>query len=105
MVLKNYTMELSKLLNLNTGANVQIIATPEQLSKLAFDVASETAKRIIAEVNLPDKPLSEKEVCEQVGKTRQTLSKYRREGKLRFHRIGREIFYFPSELKEDLLNL
>ena len=97
-------MELTKFINSESGANVQIVTTPEALSNFANELAESTARRIIAEMNTPDNPLTEKEVCKQVGKTRQTLAKYRRSGKLRYHRIGREIYYFPSQLKTDIQN-
>jgi response regulator of citrate/malate metabolism len=97
-------MKLTKFINSEDGANVQIVATSEVFSNFANELAESTARRVIAEMNTPDNPLSEKEVCKQIGKTRQTLAKYRREGKLRYHRIGREIYYFPSQLRIDIQN-
>ena len=97
-------MELTKFINSESEANVQIVTSPEALSNFANELVETTARRIIAELNTPDNPLTEKEVCKQVGKTRQTLAKYRRSGKLRYHRIGREIYYFPKELKQDIQN-
>jgi response regulator of citrate/malate metabolism len=96
-------MDKIKFLNTEKGANIQII-TPEVLSDFANELVESTARRIIAELNTPDKPLTEKQVCQQIGKTRQTLAKYRKDGRLRYHRIGREIYYFPSELKQDIKN-
>jgi hypothetical protein len=98
-----FIMDKIKFLNAETWANIQII-TPEVLSDFANELVESTARRIIAELKTPDKPLTEKQVCQEMGKTRQTLSKYLREGKLRYHRIGREIYYFPSELKQDIQN-
>ena len=101
-------MELTKFINSEAGANVQIAAISKAFSNfanaLAELTAESTARRIVAELNTADNPLSEREVCKQIGKTRQTLAKYRRDGKLRYHRIGREIYYFPSELKQDIKN-
>ena len=96
-------MNLNELIQGATH-HIKIEVTGEMLQAFANDIAETTAKRIIAALNSPDEPLSEKEVCKQLGKSRQSLSKYRKEGKLRYHRIGREIYYFPSQLKQDMQN-
>ena len=94
-------MNLTELLE-NPVHNLRIELNGEHLKDFAVQIAERTASRIIKEIQIPDDPLSEKQVCEKYGKTRQTLSKYRKQGKLRYHRIGREIYYFPKELKEDM---
>jgi response regulator of citrate/malate metabolism len=96
-------MNLTELLE-NPVTNLRLELTGENLKDFAVQIAERTANRIIKEIQTPDDPLSEKQVCEKYGKTRQTISKYRKQGKLRYHRIGREIYYFPKELKQDMGN-
>lgn len=87
------------------GASVQqLIITPGLLSDFADNVATRTATNVIADLEIDKKPISEKEACEMYGKTRQTFSSYRKKGKIRYHRMGREIYYIQSELLEDLAN-
>ena len=96
-------MNITELLE-NPVHNLRFELNGEHLKEFAVQIAEHTANRIIKEIQSPDDPLSEKEVCKQIGKTRQTLAKWRKEGKLRYHRIGREIYYYPSELKLDMVN-
>lgn len=96
-------MNLIELLE-NPVNNLRIEVNGEALKEFAQVVSETTANRIIKEIQTPDEPLSEKEVCKKYGKTRQTLSKYRKLGKLRYHRIGREIYYFEKQLREDFSN-
>lgn len=93
-------MNLVELLS-NPVSNLRIEVNGEALKEFANVVSENTATRIIKEIQTPNNPVSEKEVCQMYGKTRQTLSKYRKLGKLRYHRIGREIYYFEKELRED----
>lgn len=95
---------MSLLKFIDAEPNVEFKVSDEAFSNFANQLAEATARRVLAEMNTPDNPLSEKEVCKLIGKTRQTLAKYRKEGKLRYHRIGREIYYFPKELKQDIQN-
>ena len=87
-----------------SGANIQIPVSPDQLVKSWENVAEITAKRILSSVIIQEKPMTEKEVSKLFKKSRQTLSKYRKEGKIRYHLLGREIIYYESELKEDMKN-
>ena len=96
-------MSLSELLE-NPIHNFRIEVGGEALQAFALSIAETTARRIIAEINVPDKPLPEKEVCKQLNKTRQTMAKYRKQGKVRYNRIGREIYYLPSQFSEDIKN-
>ncbi|WP_297093974.1 helix-turn-helix domain-containing protein [uncultured Draconibacterium sp.] len=100
-------MSLEELVKKNTpgvGANVQLFVTPESLNDFARSVAAMTATEMIQGLKINEKPLSEKEACEKYNKTRQSFSKYRKQGKIRYHRLGREILYYDSELREDLAN-
>ena len=74
----------------------------DELERFAINIAETTAKRIIEGINRPNNPLPEKEVCTMLGKSRQTLAKYRKDRKLRYNRIGREIYYMPDQLQEDI---
>ena len=89
---------------LKPGANIQVLITPDQLNDFAQKVATATATRIMANAIFDEKPISEKKACENLGKSRQSLAKYRKSGKLRYHTIGREIYYLQSEINEDLKN-
>lgn len=87
---------------LKPGANIQVIMTPDQLNDFAQKIATNTADRIIANLQFDEKPISEKQACEKLGKSRQSMAKYRKTGKLRYHTIGREIYYLQSEINEDM---
>lgn len=95
--------ELAELITAHSG-KVSISLTAESLLDIIKNTSNETAALMMDKLKPHERPLSEKVVCEQLGKTRQTIAKYRKEGKLRYHRIGREIYYYPSELKEDIKN-
>ncbi|KJF44068.1 MerR family transcriptional regulator [Draconibacterium sediminis] len=100
-------MRLEELVKKNTpgvGANVQLFVTPESLNDFAQSVATMTAKEIIVGLKINEKPLSEKEASKRYNKSRVSFSKYRKQGKIRHHRLGREIIYYDSELREDLAN-
>ena len=87
------------------GGQLQIIASISDLNDFAQNVAQSTAQRIIDEIHQPDRPISEAEACEIYHRTRQTFSKYRRRGKIRFHLVGGGIVYFQRELEEDFKKL
>jgi hypothetical protein len=89
---------------IESGTKIQIAITPENLKELAAEISIATSKQIIKEMGKKEQPVPEKEACKMFGKTRQTFSKYRKDGKIRYHQFGREIYYFPSELKEDMGN-
>ncbi len=86
------------------GANIQVIMTPEMLTEFAQRIATDTATHILSNVKPDEKPISERLACEILGKSRQSLAKYRKSGKLRYHTIGREIYYLQSEINQDMKN-
>jgi predicted site-specific integrase-resolvase len=54
-----------------------------------------------------DKPILEKPVtapyiCKMVGISRPSLHKWSKEGIVRAHKLGSKVFYFESEVMEDL---
>ena len=97
-------MNLSELLQ-NSESQITIAVDGVDLNDFAIQVAETTAQKIVKELHQPDNPISESEACQIWKKTRQTFSKYRKQGKIRFHRIGGSILYYPSELSEDLKKL
>ncbi|QGY44155.1 hypothetical protein GM418_10935 [Maribellus comscasis] len=86
------------------GTSLQITVTPEVLRNFGEDIAEKTAKKLIQDLDIGKQPISEKEACKLYKKSRQSMSSYRKLGKVRYHRMGREIYYFPSELAEDMQN-
>jgi len=93
---------MESLENEKINQDTPIVTDLKTLTEFAEIIAHKVAKKIIVGVNFSQNPLSEKEVCERLQKTRPTLIAWRKKGKIRYHRIGREIMYFPSELDEDL---
>lgn len=89
---------------IDTGTKVQIAITPENLKKLAAEISISTSKEILKQIGKKETPIPESEACKIFRKTRQTFSSYRKNGKIRYHQFGREIYYFESELKEDMAN-
>jgi hypothetical protein len=87
---------------LKNGQQFPIMMTPEALSGFAAKIANDTAQMILSNVKFDEKPIPEKEACKILNKSRQSLIKYRKSGRLRYHRIGREIYYLQSEINEDL---
>lgn len=97
-------MNLSELLQ-NPESQITIAVDGVALNNFAIEIAEKTAQKIVKELHQPDKPMSESEACKLWHKTRQTFSKYRKQGKIRYHRIGGSILYYPSELSDDLKKL
>jgi predicted site-specific integrase-resolvase len=51
------------------------------------------------------KILTHREASKIIGRERHTAAKYRQLGLIRYHKLGREFYYFKSELLEDLKKL
>jgi len=69
------------------------------------EVFAETfANKILASKKEPPKiqeieqPIPQPEALRFMGKSRQTFSKWRKDGKIKGHKLGGRIFYFKSEL-------
>jgi len=90
--------------SVKSGANIEIKFSPDQFIDIAQKIANYTAARILENVHFDEKPISEKQACNILSKSRQSLAKYRKSGKLRYHTIGREIYYLQSEINEDMKN-
>ena len=54
-------MKLSEIIE--TGAKIQLITTPAELSRFAIEIAEKTAQNIVKELHQPDTPLTESEAC------------------------------------------
>lgn len=49
-----------------------------------------------------EKPVTAKYVCKIIGVSRPALHKWSKEGIIRSHKLGGKLFYFESEVMEDL---
>ena len=90
---------------INGTATIQLPINIKELNEFAIKVAEDTSERIISRLHTPDKPISESEACKIYQRTRQTFSKYRKQGKIRYHLVGGGIIYFLRELEEDFKSL
>lgn len=49
-----------------------------------------------------EKPVSAHYICKMIGVSRPALHKWSKEGIIRSHKLGRKLFYFETEVMEDL---
>jgi excisionase family DNA binding protein len=49
-----------------------------------------------------EEPISKKEACKYYGCSEPTMTKYMARGEVKFHRKGRRVYFFKSELREAL---
>ncbi len=54
------------------------------------------------EKSIIEKPVTAPHVCRMIGVSRPALHKWSRAGIVRSHKIGGKLFYFESEVMEDL---
>lgn len=54
------------------------------------------------EKSIIEKPVSAEFICKIIGVTRPALHKWSRAGILRYHKLGGKLFYFESEVMEDM---
>jgi hypothetical protein len=85
-----------------------IITTPAELKAIVIDCLK-TANLQFSKPEPPtkqesEKPLSQPEAIEFLGKSRQTLASWRRKGIISAHRLGGRIYYFKSDLLEAMKN-
>jgi hypothetical protein len=91
-------MEISEIVN-NKDRTLFLIS-PSELSEFAENVAS----RILSANSKPlpqvkeEKPFSQSEAIQFLGKSRQTLVVWRKKGVIKAYRLGGRIYYKPSEL-------
>lgn len=69
----------------------------------AYFIQAEQPKMI--EMPEIEKPISQPEAVKFLGKSRQTLIKYRKKGIIQGHRLGGRIYYMPSQLMAALQKL
>jgi hypothetical protein len=56
----------------------------------------------MSEKSTIEKPVSAPYVCKMIGVSRPALHKWSKAGIVRSHKIGGKLFYFESEVMEDL---
>ncbi|GEO04471.1 hypothetical protein AAE02nite_21350 [Adhaeribacter aerolatus] len=49
-------------------------------------------------VSQPEKPITIDRVCELLGKSKVTVHKWKREGRLPYHRISNKVYFYESEV-------
>lgn len=80
--------------------NTFILVKTGDLGEIA-EIILQRLNRITPATPNPDqeeKPLTQEEAIKFLGKTRQTLSSWRRKGIIKAYRLGGRIYYKPSEL-------
>jgi predicted site-specific integrase-resolvase len=56
----------------------------------------------MGEKSIIEKPVTAKFICKIIGVSRPALHKWSKEGIIRSHKLGGKLFYFESEVIEDL---
>jgi len=54
------------------------------------------------EKSLLEKPVTAKYICKMIGVSRPALHRWSKSGTIRAHKIGGKLFFFESEVMEDL---
>ena len=87
--------------------NTLLIISREDLIEFARICANlDPAKQIESpEIQDVEKPISQPEAIKFLGKSRQTLIKWRKMGIIQAHQLGGRIYYMPSELLASLQKL
>lgn len=79
-----------------------IVTTPDEIRAIFNDCLANV--KPISKPAPPDKeverPISQLEAIEFLGKSRQTLAAWRRKGVIKAHQLGGRIYYLKSELLE-----
>lgn len=57
---------------------------------------------MVNEKSIIEKPVSAQYICKMIGVSRPALHKWSKEGIIRVHKLGGKLFYFESEVMEDL---
>lgn len=98
-------MEIAEIVN--NKDRILLLISPAELSEFAENVAN----KILTSVPKPapalkeEKPFSQIEAIQFLGKTRQTLVAWRKKGVIQSYRLGGRIYYKPSELVAALQKL
>ena len=56
----------------------------------------------MSEKSLIEKPVTAQYICKMIGVSRPALHKWSKERIIRSHKLGGKLFYFESEVMEDL---
>ncbi len=95
-------MEVAELLqNQNSLVIVRSGDLQEFANQIARQVLSGQPAPIVTKIE-PEKPLSQAEAVKFLGKSRQTLIKWRKKGIIQSYRLGGRVYFKPSELLEAL---
>jgi len=88
-------MDITKL-----DSSTLIICKKEDLQEFAEQLISKgrSEKAPTPQQTEIEQPITQPEALKFLGKSRQTFSKWRREGRIKGHRIGGRIYFFKSEL-------
>ena len=54
------------------------------------------------EKSIIEKPVTAQYICKMIGVSRPALHKWSKDGIIRAHKLGGKLFYFESEVMEDL---
>jgi len=91
-------MSIDQMLN---NENALLIIRASDLQEFAGIIAKNVLSGQPVPVtisNQPEKPMSQNEAVQFLGKSRQTLIKWRRLGIIKSYRLGGRIYFKPSEL-------
>ena len=58
----------------------------------------------MSEKSIIGKPVTAYYICKMIGVSRPALHKWSKAGIVRYHKLGGKLFYFESEVMEDLKN-
>jgi len=80
--------------------NIQLIIWRDDLIEFANSYASRLIEKIPKGTSIEEseRPLSQPEAIKFLGKSRQTLIKWRKKGFIKGHTLGGRVYYFKSEL-------
>jgi len=56
----------------------------------------------MSETSIMEKPVTAPYICKMIGVSRPALHKWSKAGIVRSHKLGGKLFYFESEVMEDL---
>jgi len=98
-------MEINEILQGNT--NALIIVRRDDLIEFATTFANSinASQPKLPIKQVAEQPISQVEAVEFLGKSRQTLIKWRKKGIINGYRLGGRIYYKPSELVSALEKL
>jgi hypothetical protein len=85
-------------------SNTLLIVRAEDLQHFAESLSIQKTQ-IIQKTDESEQPVPQSEACKFLGKSRQTFTKWRRDGLITGHKLGGRIFFFKSELLQSMKRL